>query len=281
MLELGKRQSLQIVKKTNFGVYLGTGEETEKDDRVLLPMKEVTEDAQIGDSVDVFLYKDSQDRLIATTRDPKIHLGEVALLTVKDVSRIGAFLDWGLEKDLFLPFKQQTRKVRVGEEVLAALYVDKSSRLAATMNVYQYLSKESPYKKDDRVEGIVYQISENFGVFVAIDGKYSALIPKREATGHYEIGSTVTARVSAVKKDGKLDISVREKAYMQIEEDAEAIMLAIEEFSGVLPFTDQANPEVIKRELGLSKGAFKRAVGHLYKQGKIQITEKAIRKVTE
>lgn len=277
MLELGKRQKLNIVKRTDFGVYLAEGDNTEE--RVLLPRKEVLENAVIGDELDVFLYKDSKDRLIATTRQPKLELGQVGILRVKEVAKIGAFLDWGLEKDILLPFKQQTRKVREGEDWLVALYIDKSDRLCATMNVYEYLEKDSPYKKDDHVTGTIYQISERFGVFVAVDNRYSALISQKEAAGHYTIGDQITARVAGVKEDGKLDLSTREKAYLQIDEDAEAVMLAIEEFSGVLPFTDKASPEVIKREMGLSKNAFKRAVGHLLKAGRIEITERAIRKV--
>ena len=266
-----------IVKKTDFGIYLAESEDSQ--DKVLLPKKEVPEGASCGDKMDVFLYRDSKDRMIATTRHPKLMLGEVAVLEVKDVTKIGAFLDWGLEKDLMLPFKQQTRKVRQGEQCLVALYIDKSGRLAATMNVYEYLDLDSPYKKDDHVQGRIYQISEQFGVFVAVDDKYSGLIPRRDAAGNYYIGDMIEARVTAVKPDGKLDLSAREKAYIQIEEDAEAIMEAIEEFSGVLPFTDKANPEVIKRELGLSKNAFKRGVGRLLKEGRIVITERAIRKV--
>lgn len=277
MLELGKRQKLNIVKRTDFGVYLAEGDNVEE--RVLLPRKEVPENAVIGDELDVFLYKDSRDRLIATTRQPKLELGQVGILRVKEVAKIGAFLDWGLEKDILLPFKQQTRKVREGEDWLVALYIDKSDRLCATMNVYEYLEKDSPYKKDDHVTGTIYQISERFGVFVAVDNRYSALIPQKEAARHYTIGDQITARVTGVKEDGKLDLSAREKAYLQIDEDAEAVMMAIEEFSGVLPFTDKASPEVIKREMGLSKNAFKRAVGHLLKAGRIEITERAIRKV--
>ncbi|MGI6018050.1 MAG: S1 RNA-binding domain-containing protein [Marvinbryantia sp.] len=277
MLELGKRQTLTILKKKEFGVYLGVTSDPEE--RVLLPAKEVPENAKLGDELEVFLYKDSKDRLIATTRKTKLELGGVALLEVKEVAKIGAFLDWGLEKDLLLPFKQQTRKVRAGETCLAALYVDKSSRLCATMNVYEFLRKDSPYKKDDHVTGTIYQISEEFGVFVAVDNLYSALIPKKEAAGKYRIGEQIEARVTAVKPDGKLDLSAREKAYLQMDEDAENIMSVIEEFSGVLPFTDKASPEIIKREFGLSKNAFKRGVGRLLKEGRIEITEKAIRKI--
>ena len=277
MLELGKKQKLIIIKKVEFGVYLA--EEAGSQEKVLLPKKEVPAGAEVGMVVEVFLYKDSRDRLISTTREPKLELGGLAVLEVKEVAKIGAFLDWELEKDLLLPFKQQTRKVRAGEKVLVALYVDKSSRLCATMNVYEYLRTDSPYKVDDHVTGTIYQTSENFGVFVAVDNQYSALIPKRDAAGHYRIGDVVEARVTKVKEDGKLDIATREKAYMLIDEDAEAIMGVIEEFSGVLPFNDKASPEVIKREFGLSKNAFKRGVGRLLKEGRIEITERSIRKI--
>ena len=258
--ELGKRRMLTVVKTVDFGIYLGTSEE-----RVLLPKKEVPKEIEIGDPVEVFLYKDSSDRLIATTAEPKITLGELAVLTVKDTGKIGAFLDWGLPKDLLLPFKEQTAKVKKGDQVLVALYVDKSERLCATMKVYEKLETDSPYKKDDHVEGIVYERSDNFGVFVAVDNKYSALIPKREAYGgHLQVGDKVHARVIKVREDGKLDA------------DAELIVKRMEEHGGKLPFTDKADPEKIKNELGLSKNAFKRAVGRLLKENKVIITEKSI-----
>ena len=279
MIELGRRQKLQVVKKVEFGVYLGEKADAKEQERVLLPAKQVPAETKVGDELEVFIYRDSADRLIATTRIPALELHQTAVVKVAEVGKIGAFLDWGLEKDLLLPFKQQTRRVREGEECLAALYIDKSSRLCATMNVYEYLQTDSPYKKDDHVNGTIYQISERFGVFVAVDNRYSGLIPQKEAAGRYQIGDEVEARVTGVKEDGKLDLSTREKAYLQINEDAEAVMLAIEEFSGVLPFTDKASPEVIKREMGLSKNAFKRAVGHLLKEGRIEITERAIRKI--
>lgn len=276
-MELGKIQLLTVVKKVDFGVYLAEPECP--DERVLLPKKQVPEGIRPGDELEVFLYKDSQDRLIATTAKPGLLLGEVARLKVRDVAKIGAFLDWGLEKDLFLPFRQQTRKVRVGEECLVGLYTDKSDRLCATMNVYEYLRTDSPYKKDDHVKGTIYQISENFGAFVAVDDCYSGLIPKKEFFGQARIGDQIEARVTGVKEDGKLDLSLREKGYLQMEADAEAVMKVIEEFDGVLPFNDKASPEVIKREFSLSKNAFKRAVGHLLKEGRIEITEKCIRKI--
>lgn len=276
-MQLGKTQLLTVVKQVEFGVYLASSENPEA--KVLLPKKQTPEGIQIGDELEVFLYKDSQDRLIATTTEPKVMLGGIARLTVKEVAKIGAFLDWGLEKDLFLPFRQQTRKVRAGEECLIGLYTDKSDRLCATMNVYEYLRTDSPYKKDDHVTGTIYQISDNFGAFVAVDDQFSGLIPKKEFFGQAHIGDQIEARVTGVKADGKLDLSLREKGYLQMDADAEAVMKVIEEFDGVLPFNDKASPEVIKREFSLSKNAFKRAVGQLLKAGRIEITEKSIRKI--
>lgn len=277
MIRLGEIQTLQIIKAVEFGVYLSDGREG--DEKVLLPKKQVPEQAQTGDEVEVFVYRDSKDRLIATTHMPKLTLHDVARLRVAQVSAVGAFLDWGLEKDLLLPYKEQTRKVSAGETCLAALYIDKSNRLCATMNVYPYLSEESPYGKEDRVSGTVYEISDNFGAFVAVDDKYSGLIPKKELYGEIRIGDVVQARVTGVKEDGKLNLSIREKAYIQIEKDAQKVMEAIASFDGALPFTDKASPEVIRREMQMSKNEFKRAVGHLLKEGKIQITERAIRSV--
>lgn len=269
--ELGKRRMLTVVKQVEFGVYLGTN-----DDRVLLPKKEVPKGIELGDPVEVFLYKDSSDRLIATTAESKITLGELAVLEVKDAGRIGAFLDWGLPKDLLLPFREQTAKVKKGDKILVSLYVDKTGRLCATMKVYDKLRTDSPYKKNDQVEGIVYELSDNFGVFVAVDECYCALVPKREAYGELAVGDVVHARVVKVREDGKLDLSVREKAFIQMDVDAELIMKRMQQYGGSLPFTDKADPELIKREFGISKNAFKRAVGRLLKEQKIQITEKAI-----
>lgn len=277
MLRLGEKQRLIITKEVNFGVYLA--EDPKSNDRVLLPKKEVPQEAKLGEELEVFLYRDSSDRLIATTREPVVTLGSLAVLKVKEVAKVGAFLDWGLEKDLLLPFREQTARVYPGEECLVALYKDKSDRLCATMKVYSYLYKNSPYRPDDEVRGRVYELSDNFGAFVAVDDRYSGLIPKREGAPGVKVGDTVRARVSGVKEDGKLDLSIREKAYLQMDEDAENVMQVIEEFDGVLPFSDKASPEVIQREFGLSKNAFKRAVGRLLKQGRIEIANNRIRKL--
>ena len=278
MIEIGKKQKLIVVKTVDFGVYLAEDKNAGQEDRVLLPAKQVPEGTREGDTLDVFIYKDSRDRLIATTREPLLQVGQTAVLKVLQVTKIGAFLDWGLEKDLLLPYHEQTSRVREGQECLVALYVDKSSRLCATMKVYHYLSTRTPYVAGDSVKGRVYEISDRFGVFVAVDDKYSALIPAREANGKYRPGGVLDLRVSEVKEDGKMNVTDRQKAYIQINEDAESVLSIIEEFAGVLPFDDKASPEVIKREFGLSKNAFKRAVGHLLKEGKIEIKDKRIYK---
>ena len=246
-MRLGVKQVLTVVKLVDFGVYLGSDE--------------------------VFLYKDSSDRMIATTNEPKITLGQLAVLTVADVGRMGAFLDWGLEKDLFLPFKEQTEKVEKGDRCLVSLYVDKSERLCATMKIYHLLQTDSPYKKDDIVTGTVYEVNRDLGAFVAVDNLYSALIPKREMYGRMYPGQEIEARVAAVKEDGKL---VRGKIPEQMDKDAELILECIETCGGKLPFTDKADPERIKAEMGMSKAAFKRAVGRLLKQKKIVIKEDGI-----
>lgn len=277
MFKLGEKQTLEIMKKVEFGVYLKNPADETGEERVLLPAKQVPAGAAVGDKIEVFLYKDSKDRLIATTKTPLLMMGEIKVLKVAQVGKMGAFLNWGLEKDLFLPFREQTGKVREGDECLVCLYIDKSSRLCATMKVYHHLKLDSPYKKDDRVNGLVYEISDNFGAFVAVDDMYSGLIAKKEFFGNVKVGDRITARVVAVKEDGKLDLSIREKALTQILIDAEKVLQVIESFDGALPFNDKANPEVIKREMQMSKNEFKKAVGHLLKSGKIEITEKSIR----
>ena len=278
MIELGKKQTLTVVKTVDFGVYLAEKDDKEGKDSVLLPAKQVPAGTKAGDELTVFIYKDSKDRLIATTRESMLQVGQTAVLKVSQVTRIGAFLNWGLEKDLLLPYHEQTTRMQEGKDVLVALYIDKSQRLCATMKVYHYLSTRTPYVVGDQVKGRVYEISGNFGVFVAVDDKYSALIPAREAAGKYRPGEILDLRVTEVKEDGKMNVTDRQKAYLQIEEDAESVLSVIDEFAGVLPFDDKASPEVIKREFGLSKNAFKRAIGHLLKEGKIEIKERRIYK---
>ena len=275
MIKLGELNELQMVKRTDFGVYLA--DESDLETRILLPKKEVPSDLEPGKSLSVFVYLDSEDRPIATTATPLLTMGTPAVLTVANVTKIGAFLSWGLPKDLFLPFKEQTKRVKEGDEVLVSLYLDKSSRLCATMNVYHQLKTDSPYKEGDDVTGRIYEESPEYGLFVAVDNQYSALIPRKEVVGNLPIGATIMARVTNVRHDGKLSLSVRDKAYMQMLPDGERILDLLDSYGGVLPFSEKASPEVIMRETGMSKAQFKRAIGHLYKERQITITDGIIR----
>lgn len=275
---LGSTTRLSMIKTSKFGIYLGSDEYPGLE--VLLPNNQVPQGIAPGDSLEVFLYRDSEDRLTATTTVPYVTLYETAPLRVTDVTNIGAFLNWGLAKDLFLPFKEQTKRVRVGDTVLAALYIDKSDRLCATMHVYDYLYNDSSYQKGDLVHGMVYEIIDTFGVFVAVDNKYSALIPHNEMSRELHVGDEVDARVKEVTEEGKLTLSLQQKLKVQMGMDAELILQRLENSGGFLPFHDKTSPEIIKREFRISKAAFKRAIGRLKKQGKIEITDQGIRLAT-
>ena len=278
MFKLCEYQNLTIARFKEFGAILEENKDDEK--RVLLPSKELPEDAEIGDTIKVFIYLDSKDRMIATTKEPRITLDQVKTLTVTDVTKIGLFLDWGLPKDLLLPFHEINGKPEKGDEVLVRLYIDKSGRPAATMrHLYHYLRTDSPYKKGDMVEGRIYEFGHDFGTFVAVDDIFSGMIPRHEDTSHLRIGDVINLKVTDVKPDGKLALTTRKEAYQELDEDGAKLMEIIESYAGVLPFTEKASPEVIKRETGLSKAAFKRAIGHLYKERKITLDGGKIRKV--
>lgn len=275
MTELGTYATLKVLYKKDFGIFLGE----EGDEKgILLPIRQVPENVNVGDSITVFIYKDSEDRTIATTRKPKLAVGEMAALEVKEITKIGAFLDWGMDKDLLLPYKeQQGDHLVVGQKVFVTMYVDKSERLCASMKIYKKLSAQSPYRKDDMVSGTVYSINHDMGVFVAVDNKYFGLLPKQQTYEKYKVGSEVTLRVASVREDGKLNLTEGKLAYQQMDEDAEKILSALEEFGGELPFGDKASPDIIKRELSMSKAAFKRALGHLYKEGKVELLENSVK----
>lgn len=279
MLQVGTKQTLVAVKKVDFGMYLAADRQKDAQ-RVLLPRKQVPSDLREGDEIEVFLYKDSEDRLIATVHTPQLVLGQYGVLRVVSVNKLGAFLDWGLEKDLFLPYKEQTVKVKEGDEVLVRLYVDKSERLCGSMKgLYELLRQDSSYQKGEIVTGRVYEFSDNFGAFVAVDDCYSALIPAHEDHKNLRIGQVIQCEVVEIKPDGKITLTQRKKAYLQMEEDAVKVLKVIESYAGVLPFNDKAPADVIMREVGLSKAAFKRAVGRLYKERIVEITERSIRLV--
>ena len=272
MLKLGKTQTLTMLRETSAGAYLAEDRE-HADEAVLLPGRQIPAGLKPGDTVEVFLYKDSEDRLLATTAKPALELGGLALLEVADTSRIGAFLRWGLAKDLFLPFKEQTYRPLKGDHVLVSLYIDKSDRLAATMHVYERLRADSPYQANDRVTGLVYETSKNFGAFVAVDNLYSARSPKNEIFAEIHGGDVVHARVTKVLEDGRLNLSLRDKGYLNIYPDSGIILEKLKAAGGSLPFHDKSDPAEIQAYFGISKNSFKKAIGHLMKSGRITLDD--------
>ena len=198
-------------------------------------------------------------------------------MSCTESTQLGAFLDWGLLKDLFLPFKEQTYRVKKGDQVLVTLYLDKSSRLCASMKVYKLLKTDSPYVANDHVEGLVYELSDEHGAFVAVDNKYSAMIPVRELVKSVKIGDRPQLRVSKVLPDGKLELAMREQAHIQLNDDCTQIYEELKASKkGFLPYHDKTESLIIKNKFNMSKIAFKRAIGHLYKQGLIQIKDDGI-----
>ncbi len=287
MYQLGEKQILTVTRTGEIGCYLGDHYDSRAQD-ILLPAKWAPEGAAPGDKIEVFVYKDSEDRPIATTMEPALTLGRTAVLRAAQTTKIGAFLDWGLEKDLLLPFHEQNGRVREGDEVLVTLYIDKSERLCASMKkVYHALSTQTPYVRGDEVDGFVYEVSDEYGAYVAVDGRFSARIAPQEMSygagagrgGARDIraGQRITARVARILPDGKMDLTLQKKIREQMADDAGAVLEMIRQSGGSIPFTDKASPEVIKKKAGMSKNAFKRAVGRLLKEGKIEIGTDQIR----
>ena len=275
MIKTGEWNELKVIRSKDFGIYLGE-EGSSTGETVLLPRKQVPDGVKAGATMTVFIYRDSKDRPIATVHEPLITMGSMARLKVKSATQIGAFMDWGLEKDIFLPFKEQTTQVKEGHEYLVRMYEDKTGRLCVSMKLYNFLKPMEGYKKGDSFSGIVYEYKKGFGAFVAVDDKYSGLIHESEMGSPLYPGDIVSGRVVSVRPDGKADLSLREVAYKQMEDDADMVYRIIESYGGVLPFNDKADKELIFKEFGLSKNAFKRAVGRLLKEGKITIGENDI-----
>ncbi|MDQ7094535.1 S1-like domain-containing RNA-binding protein [Desulfosporosinus sp. PR] len=276
MIEIGKLNQLKINNFTSFGAYLDAGTGI-RSDNILLPIKQVPEGAQEGEVLEVFIYRDSEERLIATRQRPLALVGDLAYLKVNARTRIGAFLDIGLERGLFLPFQEQKFPIEVGKSYLVKVYLDKSQRLCATTEVYEYLTTNSPYQKNDKVAGVVYRINLAVGVFVAVDNKYFGMIPNNECFKELHEGDRIEARVIRVRDDGKLDLSPRELSYLQMDKDSEAILEGIRNAEGFLPLNDKSNPLEIENRLKMSKAAFKRALGKLLKENKVVKAEDGLR----
>ena len=274
MVQIGKFQTLPVSRLVPFGAYLATDTPGEE---ILLPNNQLPPDVKVGDALEVFIYRDSEDRLIATQKKPFAQVGDIAALKVVETTEVGAFLDWGLEKDLFLPYREQKYRIHAGKRCVVAVYLDKKDRLCATMDIEDRLRADSPYQKDDIVQGSVYAVKEDFGAFVAVENLYAGFIPKNEYFAPIHIGDQLELRVVMVRDDGRLTVSPRQLAYKQIDDDAEVILATLRQNDGKLPLNDDSHPGAIQRYLHVSKKAFKRAVGRLMKARLIEQTEWGMR----
>ena len=286
MIKIGKRQKMIVDRFTSVGAYLTEvekeGEEIE-DISILLPNNELEErELKEGDEVEVLIYMDSEDRPVATFRKTEALVGTLAKLEVTDVNpKLGAFMDWGLKKELLLPRGQQEIQVEVGKKYLVGIYEDSKGRLSVTMKIYKFLLPSTSIKKNDIVSGTVYRIEPNIGVFVAVEDRYFGLIPKIEYFKDYKVGDEIEARVIRVREDGKIDLTPRERAYIQIDEDAELILGKMRLLGDSFGFTDKSSPEEIIDYFNMSKKAFKRAMGNLLKNGKVEKNEKGYYRIVK
>ena len=276
----GKSYTLPVISTSEIGAFVEApaeilervyGRRQEERTRVLIPFAEQIGRPRTGDEVKVFFYEDKGGRLTATMRAPYLQDGEIGILEVAAVTKIGAFLDNGVPKQVLLPFKEQIHKPEVGDEVLVWLYTDKSGRQAASMRVYSHLDRHSPYHEDDRVTGFVYEVNPELGVFVAVDNKYYGMVPIRETFKNYAYGDEVEARVARVREDGKLDLLIRDKLYKTVQEDADVILYELKRNNGFLPYGDRADAAFIEETYAMSKNQFKRALGHLYKNHVVEL----------
>ncbi len=275
MKKLGKIQSLEVLRFTSVGAYINDIDETSDSD-VLLPKKYLSDDIALGDMVDVFLYKDAQNRLIATTQMPLLQVGEIGVLKVDSVTEHGAFLKWGLDKDLFMPCDEQKQTPTVGQMVTVIVYIDKSERLCASQKIERRLTLTHGYQADDWVNGTVYKFHSEIGAFVAVDNKFFGLVPLKDCLAPLIAGQQIKARIAKVHPDGKLVLALRATGAEQLFSDVETVLTALADNNGRLPFNDKAAPQLIKQSLNMSKKAFKRAIGVLLKEGKVKIDANAI-----
>lgn len=272
MIEIGKHNILKVNRAVDFGFYLTDGHE-----EVLLPTKWVPEGADIGKNVDVFIYTDSEDRPIATTMEPKATVGDFAVLKVSALTNFGAFLDWGLEKDLLLPKTEQLNPVAVGEKVVVKICLDyKTNRLIAVSKLGSFLTADpAELKPGDEVEAWVYNETP-LGYQVLLNKQYSGLLYENEVFEPLRIGDKRQAWVRKLREDNKLDISLKPFGKEGMKSDREKVLEKLKEGGGHLPLGDKSEPEEISRKLNLSKKAFKRAIGMLYKEQLISISDKEI-----
>ena len=275
-IELGKYNQLEVVKEVDFGIYLDGGKEGE----ILLPGRYVPEGCKPGDMLNVFIYLDNEERLIATTLDPLVKVGEFACLEVAWVNEYGAFLDWGLMKDLFVPFREQKMKMQKGRRYVVHAHVDEESyRIMASAKVERYLSKEMPpYQVGEELEVMVWHQTD-LGYKVIVENKFSGMLYRNEVFQPLEPGMRLTAYVKQVREDGKLDMSLHKGGAKKIGGFVDSLLEYIKEHDGYIPFHDKSDAEDIYATFGVSKKVFKKAVGDLYKKRLVVLEAEGIRLV--
>jgi uncharacterized protein len=272
MLEIGRRNELEVKRLSEIGAYLTT----EQGD-ILLPKKYLPVGVRPGDRVKVFVYLDSEDRLVATTLEPKGEVGDIVMMQVKDTGSVGAFLDWGLEKDLLVPFSEQPRPMHKGEKHLVRVYLDRSDRIAASAKIGRFLEKSRiNLKVGEEVRLMFYEFTD-LGAKVVINGRYAGLLYKDELFGNYEIGAVEKGYVKKLRDDGKIDVTLRKGGAQDISGGRESFLRVLGERGGFLPVGDKSSPEVIYELFRMSKKTFKTIIGNLYKQGIIEITKDGVR----
>jgi hypothetical protein len=275
MLQIGIYNHLPVVKEVDFGVYLDGDSYGE----ILLPSRYVPQGCSPGDIVEVFVYKDSEDRIIATTEKPYAVVGEFAYLKAVDTTSIGAFLDWGLLKDLFVPFKEQKEKrMETGKWYVVRVYLDEQTeRIAASARVEKFLD-DTPgcYEKNQKVDLMIYSKSE-LGYQAIINNAHAGLIFEGDVFTSLDIGQEITGYIKKIREDGKIDLTLQRPGYGKVEGISEDILEKLKKSGGFLPVTDKSDPELIYSTFGISKKLYKKAVGALYKQRLILITDKGIK----
>ncbi|MCF0073075.1 S1-like domain-containing RNA-binding protein [Dyadobacter sp. CY261] len=278
MLFIGKYNYLTIERVTSVGMFLSDVEGEE----VLLPNQYITDDMQVGDQIKVFVYLDSEDRPVATTQTPKIIRNEFAFLEVKDVSEYGAFLDWGLIKDLFVPFREQPKPMEIGEWHVVFLYMDqKTQRLLASAKIDKFLESDRlTVQEGEEVDLIVWQKTD-LGYNVVVNQYHKGLIYANEVFQPLEIGDSLKGYVKKVRDENKLDISLQKTGYEVVEPVAKQIMEEVKNGKGFLGLSDKSSPEEIYQKLKISKKIFKKAIGGLYRQGIIKIADDGIYLIEE
>ncbi|HRH03055.1 MAG TPA: S1-like domain-containing RNA-binding protein [Bacteroidia bacterium] len=273
MLELGKFNTLKIARKVDFGVFLSSGT-----DEVLLPKKYLEPDMEIGSEVEVFIYKDSEDRSIATTQKPYAQVGEFAYLKVKEVNSFGAFMDWGLEKDLLVPFREQDKKLEAGKSYVVYVYVDKlTKRIAASAKINRYAKNEGVQLSENEEVDLLLFKQTDLGYGAIINNLHQGLIYKNEVFTNLAVGDKVKGWIKTLREDGRIDLRLQ-KVGFELSDDAQDIILKkLAEKNGFLALHDASEPQLINKELGMSKKTFKKAIGGLFKSKRISIEENGIK----